>query len=91
MKSMVKLSMMVAVVAAGLAFFGSQSAEAGRRRVVVRHRGVAVHAPRVSVYTGRGVDVRVGRGVDVQVGGGRGVYVDVPFYRYRPYVRYYHP
>ncbi len=86
MKRMVKWSMIVAVVAVGLTCFGSQSAEAGRRRVVVRHRGVVVDAPRVSVRTGRGVDVRVGRIVDVHVGGGYGVRVGVPYYR--PYVRY---
>ena len=85
MKSVVKWSMMLVVVSAGLAFFGNRSAEAARRHVVVRHRGVYVATPRVAVYGGRGVGVRVGGIVDVQVGGRYGVHVGHP---YRPYVRY---
>ena len=87
MKSVVKWSMMLVVVSAGLAFFGNESAEAARRHVVVRHRGVRVVAPRPVVYAAPRVGVRVGGIVDVQVGGryGVGVHVGTP---YRPYVRY---
>lgn len=92
MKSVLKWSVMLVVVSAGLAFFGNESAEAARRHVVVRHRGVHVVAPRVvvpraAVYAAPRVGVRVGGIVDVQVGGryGVGVHVGHP---YRPYVRY---
>ena len=89
MKTVVKWSIMLAVVTAGLMFFGNSSAEAARRHVVVRHRGVHVAAPRVAVHAGRGVHVRVGGVVGVHVGGrygvARGVYVGHP---YRPYVHY---
>ena len=96
MKSVVKWSVMLVVVSAGLAFFGNGSAEAARRHVV-RHRGVHVVAPRVAVYAGPRVavhavprvSVRVGGIVDVQVGGRYGVGVRVGHpYPYRPYVRY---
>ncbi|NQU22929.1 MAG: hypothetical protein HQ567_16760 [Candidatus Nealsonbacteria bacterium] len=97
MKKILKWSMMLAVVAVAVTFFGNGSAEAARR-VVVRHRGVHVVAPRVyvaapprvAVYGRPGVNVRVGGIVDVHVGGrsGVGVHVGTPYVPYRPY-RYY--
>ncbi len=91
MKSVVKWSVMLVVVSAGLTFFGNASAEAARRHVV-RHRGVHVVAPRVvvpraAIYAAPRVSVRVGGIVDVRVGGGYGVGVRVG-HPYRPYVRY---
>ena len=81
MRAFLKWFLVPAVVLAGLAFAGTQSAEAGRWRRHARYYGYyvnpyhyyvappVVYAPRVRVAVPRaGVDVRVGPGVDVRVG-----------------------